>query len=1699
MMSLSTISGDSSYYGGKENFEIIQEDKGEWHGKGAELLQLNGKIEPAQLDAMLKGHLPDGANLKTTQHGKETNRPGLDLTFGAPKSVSILALMGGDARLQEAFKLSVKETLDIVEQSVNCRQTVNGETTLTNTGNGIFALYTHDTNRNGEMHLHTHALMLNATHDGEKWRALGSDLHNHGGIRETLYDLQINFGRTQGILLRQKVEALGYETVSSGKNGLWEIKDVPREVIDAYSTRTQEIREQAGEDASAKSREIAALDTREKKELVNGETRLAEWWQKLDGHTFDPVKVVQEKQANPEPVTQNQEANQAQLSEAAENAVRGAIVELSDKRPQFSFDMILTAAARELNAQGIESPAFHKELKAQIELATESGQLIPLDAQKGIFTSTIHQDNEAQLRAAAGDALAMPKAAKGHGADGVKIAEQKGVYRELVAERAPVSIVSGAGGVAVQSDRIEKLADAATAQGREPIIVAGNQKQLAYLQNRHEGANVLDRKALMDSASLNAFSTIIVKDADSLKLSEAQQVLELSNKAGAQVIFLDGKKFNVPGNALQVMRDEGVSSREFNDHVKPSLSIHSEQDEDKRYAAVAEAYMAARDAGETPRVQVNRQPKQLKMTAAIRDKLRERGELTGESIVMDTLTRVYLDDKARATISSYKPGMKLERYNPETRSKELFTIANVGEKTRALQLVDSDGKKSGLKVSAIDNSYDLLQPGKIEIQKGEQLVLTENHRNEGLKRGDVVTFTGTDKKGRLLMANIRGEFKHNPDKPLRMGYNYVESVGKSYAERGTVIAALTQQELRAETVNRMAEGGNKLQIFTAANEDKAVSKLGRLTSVKMISEQISAFDGHTLTTEQTAITIALTNLGNEKLIFDPVDALNAAIDIKPGNIQAMREEVNAQIKNGDLIQVQGMGGMVTSRLNYENEKSIIGNILQGKESVTPLMQNVPDSLTEGLTKGQANSTRLILETPDRFVGVQGYAGVGKTHQFKAVMAAINTLPEDKRPEIIGLAPTRRAVAEMQSAGVNTETVANFLHEQRKQIAAGETLDYSNRLFLLDEASMVSNKDMADVYQLIADNNGRAVTVGDEAQLSSIDIGQAFRLMQERSAMDVQIMDEIVRQKPELREMVYKMIEQNAPKAIELINAQDNYRVPRHADAFTPETGIHVVPEADREACEKLAADGKPTSVIESAAQDFTGRTKNARDHTLVIASLNSDRREINRSIQEKLLSRGEIENPQPVRILENITVKDSQKRTMRFWSENIGNTVLINREYYTITGIDDKAEVAILTNQKGEQSLVSPFQNSTEQPQFFRSRDIQLAEGDKVRYTLNNNENGTTNNATGRVVSIKDNILTVESMDGRTTKKHDLKEMENRHFDLGYCVTVHSAQGASEEFAIGVLGTLGGRKLMLTPELFYVSGSRHKQHVQFHFDSSPENIANQLAKVKPAKTASDILERAEDRLAMRAKAIERISSPATERALGKNILFQLQLDGEKTMARFVPGTRKHPAPSLAFPVFDDNGRKRGLLMQELSTHGHRTESLELVGASTARFIAIQKSSDKTVMIVDSLPAGIKAASENPESGVLVRWNGEGKPANLTRVIGGCKLVDVPDSSSLPKEFADTRTPAEVLRDLAVRPEIPTQNAQEALREAQTIASALAKANVENALSERIAHEKPVPDITREVIRNEIQQNQKIIPTKEKVINLTKGLEKGIED
>ncbi|QKW72353.1 relaxase domain-containing protein (plasmid) [Shigella flexneri] len=98
MMSIAQVRSAGSagnYYTDKDNYYVLGSMGERWAGQGAEQLGLQGSVDKDVFTRLLEGRLPDGADLSRMQDGSNRHRPGYDLTFSAPKSISMMAMLGG--------------------------------------------------------------------------------------------------------------------------------------------------------------------------------------------------------------------------------------------------------------------------------------------------------------------------------------------------------------------------------------------------------------------------------------------------------------------------------------------------------------------------------------------------------------------------------------------------------------------------------------------------------------------------------------------------------------------------------------------------------------------------------------------------------------------------------------------------------------------------------------------------------------------------------------------------------------------------------------------------------------------------------------------------------------------------------------------------------------------------------------------------------------------------------------------------------------------------------------------------------------------------------------------------------------------------------------------------------------------------------------------------------------------------------------------------------------------------------------------------------------------------------------------------------------------------------------------------------------------------------------------------------------------
>lgn len=1259
-------------------------------------------------------------------------------------------------------------------------------------------------------------------------------------------------------------------------------------------------------------------------------------------------------------------------------ALHQAVSQLSDGRTRFTFgELMLTAA--ELSERLPEMDA----IRVAIDTALQDGMIIPLDSEKGVFTSRIHLLDELSIQALSKEHLASTTVVS------FTRPPQYAQPSLSAVEQDSVVLMNAPAGVAGIRDLTAQVVELSVAHGREVQVLASSvERSQSLAKSATLRERLISRQhVLSGDFQLKPQSTLIIEGAERLGLKETLVLLGEARARDAQLVFLDSAGRQANGNAMAVLESAGVTRTRRTEPV-PGLEaqVVSIPDKRERYAALANRF-AELSGGELPVTAVvvgQREQKQL--TGLIRDALQNAGQLERDGVTVESRIPVYLDNKTRRMPGSYRAGMVLEDRR-DAKERHTFIIDRVHEETRVISLVDGDGVLSRMKLSEVTADWRLFKREMLDVSVGDQLTAVAANREQGLKAKDRLTVTDISDNG-ITVQRGNKTLTLAASQPQYVTHGYVAAPGGRDNDQGVVLAALNSRDITAQTLNSLAQSGERAEIFTAEVKDKAEARLQRMKTnaspVQLVrtlagKDDISDAVGHLRDQVKTEAGLAVWRAINDQrdVAFSELKLVAAAE--KYGSTQEdIGAELNDMVRLGELLRV-AVGGepRLVARATWEMEKAILRVIDEGKNTQIPLLDKVPEAIFSGLTKGQQSATRLVLGSTDQFVGLQGYAGVGKTTQLKAVTAALETLPVDVRPEVAGLAPTHQAVKEMRDVGVEAQTIKSFIVEHDQAIAAGEKPDYRGKLFLIDESSMAGNQDTAALFQAIAQGGGRAVSMGDVDQFESVDVGAPFRLMQTRSPMDVVIMKEIVRQKNmQLRGAVYDIIDNRIDSALQRISVQQQNLVAREKGAVGPESAFQ---ETD--------------SPVRAIVQDWSGRTPEVQRNTLIITQLNADRHAVNEGIRESLLTRGALGNKAiTIPVLDKISHTRHEFNQIGAWQT--GMVVKRGDRYQDVLAVDRNGTTVTVRDEEGKIGLYSPKELITGDVQLFQRREREVREGDLLRYTATDREHGQMANQRFTVKSVNDNgDIVLQSASGNTTINPKTTRVQ-QHVDYAWAVTGYGAQGTSSDYVIALEGTEGGRKALATRRAFYISASRSKEHVQIYTDGKDDWAKAVKSPDTGIKTAHDALKPETQR--QQAKAIWAMGQPLTKSALGRAWVRHQNMGQSTLTARVIPATRRFPEPALALPVYDHNGKSAGLALVSLAAGQEgrlATGNTRLVVTPDSQGAVLQRSQSGSTHVVMSLQAALDTAKAHPKDGVVWQTGSVSPSVHMMKVSGGLREAE----------------------------------------------------------------------------------------------------------
>jgi Ti-type conjugative transfer relaxase TraA len=275
--------GREDYYAGHG------EAPGHWAGSGWDGSESDREVTESELRGLLDGRHPQtDARLRRRRSARGVM--GFDLTFSAPKSVSILFGVGDRdiaTAVRDAHDAAVTDALGYLERAAcRSRRSVNGRREVQGRG-FLAAAFRHRTSRAGDPQMHTHVVVANATQAADgTWGALdGRLLYRHAKTAGYLY---------QAALRAQLAERLAVHW-GPVHNGAAEIDGVPRTLIDHFSRRRVEVTQLMAErgERSPTAAQVATLQSRQPKGYSVPVDRLRqEWRARAAEHGFGQAELA---------------------------------------------------------------------------------------------------------------------------------------------------------------------------------------------------------------------------------------------------------------------------------------------------------------------------------------------------------------------------------------------------------------------------------------------------------------------------------------------------------------------------------------------------------------------------------------------------------------------------------------------------------------------------------------------------------------------------------------------------------------------------------------------------------------------------------------------------------------------------------------------------------------------------------------------------------------------------------------------------------------------------------------------------------------------------------------------------------------------------------------------------------------------------------------------------------------------------------------------------------------------------------------------------------------------------------------------------------------------------------------------------------------------------------------------------------------
>ena len=561
------------------------------------------------------------------------------------------------------------------------------------------------------------------------------------------------------------------------------------------------------------------------------------------------------------------------------------------------------------------------------------------------------------------------------------------------------------------------------------------------------------------------------------------------------------------------------------------------------------------------------------------------------------------------------------------------------------------------------------------------------------------------------------------------------------------------------------------------------------------------------TSSGQAVDWAVAHLSEREAVFSRTDLLAAALAWDPGKVTVGEAEAAVAERGaaGSLhaARMPGMDGLLTTDRAVGDEKETIALMEAGrKRTRAPMRARAVDKALRGgpLTDGQKAAVKLILSDRDRVVGVQGYAGSGKTTMLNRARALL----EKRGFEVRGLAPSASAARTLEGeASIGSETLQRFLARYAgvaagRMTAKGEKemrASFAKTVLVVDEGSLASTVQARDLLR-IADalRIPRVVLVGDEKQLDAVDAGKPFAQLQ-AAGMKTAVMDQIMRQRdPALKEAVEASLAGDIARAFEKLG-------------------------------ENVAA-VEPDNLAGAAAARWLALSPEERERTGLMAPSHVLRERVNEIVRERLTRDGVVYGPaMATERLASRGYTTAEKALARNYRP--GDVVGFHRPYkrlgvekgdeLRVAGVDAGAGTVTLAGKDGGTVAWEPGRIAAKAGgvEVYRVEPMELKAGDRIRWTRNDAGLGLVNSQTAEVTTVNDGRVSFRLEDGRMLDMN-AGDPQLRHVDRAWASTVHAFQGRTVDNVIAAIEA--NHPNLTNQKMLYVEISRARDRAELVTD-----------------------------------------------------------------------------------------------------------------------------------------------------------------------------------------------------------------------------------------------------------------------------------------